>query len=276
MSPVFDVSRLSEKPLNNRRRTITKSSAPRQDVYTRVTDKIIADLEEGVRPGMKPWNAEPAAVRITRPLRNNGQPYKGINILMLWFAAVTQGYSVPIWMTFRQAKELGANVRKGEKGELVVYANTITRTETDAETGEEAQRAIPFMKGYRVFNVEQIEGLPAHFYQLAQLDGVDGHGVGACQIAPSVYKTSDRYAATIRVQHTPYDARRAHAARDGEAPLVRQLEVRRGLSGKGQSELRRKIEGLLPVTHFIHAVLGIHIINDEALETGGMEKSNLL
>ncbi len=147
---------------------MTKNSAPRQDVYSRITGKIIAELEQGVRPWMKPWNAEHAAGRITKPLRHNGQPYNGINILMLWSAAVTEGYSAPIWMTFRQAKELGANVRKGEKGELVVYANTITRTEHDEETGEDTEQAIPFMKGYTVFNVEQIEGLPSHYYQLAE------------------------------------------------------------------------------------------------------------
>jgi antirestriction protein ArdC len=151
-----------------------KNSAPRQDVYTRVTDKIIADLEQGVRPWMKPWNAEHAAGRITKPLRHNGQPYNGINILMLWSAAVTEGYSAPIWMTFRQAKELGAHIRKGEKGELVVYANTITRTEENGD-GEETEHTIPFMKGYTVFNVEQIEGLPEHYYQLAEpvLDPVE-------------------------------------------------------------------------------------------------------
>ena len=83
---------------------------------------------------------------------------------MLWAAAVAKGYAAPIWMTFKQAKELGAHVRKGEEGSLVVYADKIIRTETDAETGEEAERAIPFMKGYTVFNVEQIEGLPEHYY----------------------------------------------------------------------------------------------------------------
>ncbi|MCP5299083.1 MAG: DUF1738 domain-containing protein [Chromatiaceae bacterium] len=147
---------------------MTKNSSPRTDVYTRVTDKIIADLEQGVRPWMKPWNADHAAGRITKPLRHNGQPYNGINILMLWSAAVSEGFSAPIWMTFRQAKELGGHVRKGEKGELVVYANTITRTETDTASGEEIDQAIPFMKGYTVFNVDQIEGLPSHYYQLAE------------------------------------------------------------------------------------------------------------
>ena len=113
---------------------------------------------------MQPWSAEHAAGRIVRPLRFNGQPYKGINVLMLWSAAMEKGYSAPIWMTFKQALEFKAHVRKGEQGSLVVYADKITRTETDATTGEEAERAIPFMKGYTVFNVEQIEGLPEHFY----------------------------------------------------------------------------------------------------------------
>ena len=126
---------------------MTKYSAPRQDVYTRITGKIIADLEQGVRPWMKPWNAEHAAGRITRPLRHNGEPYNGINILMLWSAAVSAGYSAPIWMTFRQAQELGAHVRKGESGELVVYANTITRTEVDEATGEEARAGHPLHEG---------------------------------------------------------------------------------------------------------------------------------
>jgi antirestriction protein ArdC len=146
---------------------MTRKTNNRTDVYTRVTDKIIAELENGVRPWMKPWNAEHAAGRISKPLRFNGQTYNGINVLMLWSAAMEKDYAAPIWMTFRQAKELGANVRKGEKGELVVYANKLTRTE-ETDSGDEIERTIPFMKGYTVFNVEQIEGLPAHYYQLAE------------------------------------------------------------------------------------------------------------
>jgi len=133
------------------------------DVYERITGAIVAELEKGVRPWLKPWNAEHAAGRITRPLRHNGVPYQGINVVMLWSAAVGQGFSAPIWMTFKQAQELGAHVRKGEKGNLVVYASTVTRTETDEDTGEEHERDVPFMKGYTVFNVEQIDGLPAQY-----------------------------------------------------------------------------------------------------------------
>jgi antirestriction protein ArdC len=135
----------------------------RTDVYQKITDQIVAALESGVRPWHQPWNAEHSAGRITRPLRGNGVPYQGINVLMLWSAAIEKGYASPIWMTFKQAIELKASVRKGEHGSLVVYADKIIRTET-TDNGEEAERAIPFMKGYTVFNVEQIDGLPEHFY----------------------------------------------------------------------------------------------------------------
>ena len=139
----------------------------RQDVYTRITAQIISSLEKGIRPWSKPWNAEHAAGRITRPLRHNGQPYSGINILSLWMCAELQGFAAPIWMTFRQASELNAHVRKGEKGSLVVFSNTITRTEHDDKTGEDAEREIPYLKGYTVFDVEQIDGLPEIYHAKA-------------------------------------------------------------------------------------------------------------
>jgi antirestriction protein ArdC len=66
-------------------------------------------------------------------------------------------------MTYRQAGELGGQVRKGKHGAMVVYADRIRRTET-ADNGDEVEREIPFMKGYTVFNCEQIDGLPEHFY----------------------------------------------------------------------------------------------------------------
>jgi antirestriction protein ArdC len=135
----------------------------KSDIYQRVTDQIVASLETGIRPWMKPWSGEHAAGRITRPLRGNGIPYQGINVLMLWGAAMEKGYSAPIWMTFKQALELGGAVRKGERGSLVVFASSFSRTEANEATGEESARDIPFLKGYTVFNVEQIDGLPAHF-----------------------------------------------------------------------------------------------------------------
>jgi antirestriction protein ArdC len=145
-----------------------KGQAMRVDIYEKITNHIVSELEKGVRPWLKPWNAEHAAGRITRPLRGNGIPYRGINVLMLWSAAMDRGYAAPTWMTFKQALELKAHVRKGEQGSFVVYADKIIRAETDAATGEENEYAIPFMKGYTVFNAEQIDGLPERFYAKAE------------------------------------------------------------------------------------------------------------
>lgn len=144
----------------------------RENVYTRVTQTIIAQLENGVRPWHKPWNAAHAAGCITRPLRHNGKPYSGINILMLWAAAEEQGFECPIWLTFQQAKELGGNVKKGQHGSPVVYANTFKKTETN-DAGDEIEQEIPFLKQYTVFNALQCEGLPAHFYAVAQAPNAD-------------------------------------------------------------------------------------------------------
>lgn len=135
----------------------------RQDIYTRVTETIIAQLEKGVRPWHQPWSGEHAAGKINRPLRHNGEGYRGINVLMLWGTSVERGYSSPHWMTFRQAGELGANVRKDEKGTLVVYANSLTVEGKDEATGEDTESRIPYLKGYTVFNAEQIDGLPERY-----------------------------------------------------------------------------------------------------------------
>jgi antirestriction protein ArdC len=141
-----------------------KGKAMKADIYQRITDQIVTELEKGVKPWLQPWNAEHASGRITRPLRVTGVAYRGINVLVLWSAAMKKGYSAPMWMSFKQALDLKASVRKGERGTAVVYADKIVRTETDAATGEDSERSIPFMKGYTVFNVEQIDGLPQHFY----------------------------------------------------------------------------------------------------------------
>lgn len=142
------------------------TTTTRTDVYTRVTSHIVEELERGVRPWLKPWNAENAAGRITRPLRHNGQPYNGVNVLMLWASAEMAGYSCPFWLTFPQAKELGGHVKKGQHGSPVVYASTFKKKE-QAEDGNEVEADIPFLKEYTVFNAEQCEGLPQHYYTLA-------------------------------------------------------------------------------------------------------------
>lgn len=147
----------------------TKASS-RPDVYSRVTSRIVEQLEKGVRPWLKPWSAENAGARITRALRHNGLPYRGVNVLLLWDEAIEKGYASNTWMTYRQAQELKGQVRKGEHGSLVVFADRFKKTETN-DQGQDVEKEIPFMKGYTVFNVEQIEGLPENYYVKPQAPG---------------------------------------------------------------------------------------------------------
>ena len=136
---------------------------PRADIYARITDKIVADLGKGVRPWVQPWNAGNLAGEVSRPLRHNGEPYSGMNVLLLWSEALARGFQSSTWMTYKQALELGGAVRKGETGSMVVFASRFTKSDVDG-SGEESNREIPFLKAYTVFNVAQIDGLPDRYY----------------------------------------------------------------------------------------------------------------
>lgn len=133
------------------------------ELYSRVTTSILEDLRRGVRPWIRPWKSAGAGGRVSRPLRHCGTPYAGVNVLLLWAEAAARGYGAATWMTYRQAQALGGQVRRGERGATVVYADRIVRTGADEETGAEVAREISFLKVYTVFNVEQIEGLPPTF-----------------------------------------------------------------------------------------------------------------
>jgi antirestriction protein ArdC len=91
-----------------------------------------------------------------------GRGYSGINVLILWGAVVQHGFPTQNWLTFRQALGVGGNVRKGERGTTVVYADRFVPDDErrrSRETGDEAI-AIPFLKRFTVFNAAQCEGLP--------------------------------------------------------------------------------------------------------------------
>jgi antirestriction protein ArdC len=128
-------------------------------IQQEITDQIIAAIEAGCAPWRKPWTGGAGGAGL--PQRHNGEPYRGINVLVLWSIAASKGYTSARWMTFKQAKDLGGAVRKGEKSSQVVYYTT-TEIEDNANEGE--TKVIPFAKSYRVFNADQIDGLPEEFY----------------------------------------------------------------------------------------------------------------
>src|SRR4051794_41898546 len=101
------------KQTNRKPGATTVASAIAPDAYTRITNRIVADLEQGVRPWCKPWGGDQLGARVTRPRRANGKPYSGINTLILWLEAVEKGHPSPTWMTYRQAQQLGGQVRRG-------------------------------------------------------------------------------------------------------------------------------------------------------------------
>lgn len=138
----------------------------RADVYTRVTNRIIEALEAGTRPWLTPWGTKGAG-SFGLPLRGNGVPYRGINVLLLWWEAAERGYQSNLWMTYKQAEERGAHVRKGEKGAQIVYFDRANKTETN-DKGEEVDASYAFLKSYTVFNVEQIESLPEILYEIEE------------------------------------------------------------------------------------------------------------
>ncbi|RWH49463.1 MAG: DUF1738 domain-containing protein [Mesorhizobium sp.] len=140
-----------------------RTGTDRANLYDEITGKIIAELEAGRFPWVQPWGTSSAQAPLGLPKNaSTGRAYSGINILILWGAVVQHGYPGQGWLTFRQALSLGGNVRKGEHGTTVVYADRFVpedEKQRARDTGEEAQ-AIPFLKRFTVFNVAQCEGLP--------------------------------------------------------------------------------------------------------------------
>ncbi|WP_422344973.1 ArdC family protein [Parasphingorhabdus sp.] len=135
-------------------------AAPKLSLYDEVTAQIIAQLEEGVFPWVKPWNAGNAVTGLPRNAIS-GRQYSGINILILWGAVIDGGYPSQDWLTFRQALAAGGCVRKGEKGRTIFYADRFTPDDERQKQGEgDKPRSIPFLKRFTVFNAAQCDGLP--------------------------------------------------------------------------------------------------------------------
>jgi antirestriction protein ArdC len=118
-----------------------ESFSDRTNLYQEITDKIIAELEQGRLPWVQPWAGVSAPLGLPRNAATC-RDYSSINILMLWCAVAERRFSGQKWLTFRQALAIGARVRKGEKGTTVVYADRFSpyreRTRA-AEAGDEPE-----------------------------------------------------------------------------------------------------------------------------------------
>ena len=131
------------------------------ELYEKIASQIVAQMEQGVLPWHRPWSVDPNA-RVSKPLRENAVPYQGINVLILWGAAIDAGYASPFWMTYRQASSIGAQVRRGERATHIVFAKTAKKKERD-DLGQEVEAIIPVRRVYAVFNADQIDGLPEKY-----------------------------------------------------------------------------------------------------------------
>lgn len=128
------------------------------DLYQTVTDTIIAQLEQGTVPWVKPWSSKGHTSGLPFNVVSN-RPYSGINVLLLWGATFSKGYASQGWLTYKQATNLGGSVKKGEKATHVVYMSKFLPKD-QKRLPPDQQRFGFMLKSYYVFNTEQCECLP--------------------------------------------------------------------------------------------------------------------
>lgn len=204
------------------------------DLYRTVTNQIIAELEQGAAPWLKPWRTSRHSLGSLMPANfATGRPYHGINIPILWGACAELGYERHTWLTYKQAQDLGGQVRKGEKAVTVVFTKRLTVKE------DEEERTLSMLRTYFVFNVAQVDGLetpapPADVTPEARNDALDAfvgatgadvrHGGNIACYVPSKdfvnmpefrqFETPESYYATILHELTHWTAAKARLDRD--------------------------------------------------------------
>ncbi len=136
--------------------TLSKSTNKKEEFYQTITNAIIELLEKVSLEDYQPPFAALAAQGLPiNPFTEN--QYQGVNIPCLWFYQQKKGFNSNHWATFKQWKEKGASVRKGEKGSTICFYKTLLIDEEN-EQGEDVTNKIPMMKLYTVFNAQQVDG----------------------------------------------------------------------------------------------------------------------
>lgn len=141
-----------------KRQSFARSQTPAQQI----TAAIIEKLRQGTKPWVRPWRGVP----VSRPLRACGTPYRGMNVFWLWMVADAAGFCSPYWMTYRQCRSLGGQVRRGEKATIaILYKSYETNAEREDGHESEAMERRPrrALRAYPVFNTDQCDALPGHY-----------------------------------------------------------------------------------------------------------------
>jgi len=158
------------------------SETPKKNLFETITEKIISVIEAGEANGGIKWAGQGASASLPINLKT-GNPYNGVNVLLLWATAQERGYTSNYWLTYNQAKEMGGQVRKGEKATTGVFWGTREITDED-DNGDETTRKAAFAKAFSVFNLDQIDGLTVPDAAPA------GHEWDAHQAAEALIKAS--------------------------------------------------------------------------------------
>lgn len=142
----------------------------RKDIYQEITNKIVAVLDRiDLNDYEAPFAGLAAQGLPLNPITDHH--YRGINIPSLWIDQQEKGFTSNHWATFKQWKEQGANVRKGERGSQIIFYKTLTRLEEN-EQGEECESSIPMLKSYTVFNANQVDG-----YEIGEVVAPNSHSL---------------------------------------------------------------------------------------------------
>lgn len=140
--------------------TDTATTTTTRDVYQKITDHIITAIEAGAGDFQMPWHRGGTAW--TRPANaRTGRPYKGVNVVALWAAAEISGYSCGFWGTYKQWRELDAQVRKGQKASVIVFYKEVEYEVPDEDTGELLTETYLVARASWVFNADQVDGWQA-------------------------------------------------------------------------------------------------------------------
>ena len=124
-------------------------------IYDLVTDRILAALDAGTVPWKKPWSNRVNGFTLAQHNAFSKRAYRGINVFIL----AAEGRRDPRWATYNQIKKNGGHVKRGSKGAIVVFWKFLEVEREDEDSGEKVAKTIPLLRYFRVFNVDDAEGL---------------------------------------------------------------------------------------------------------------------